>query len=388
MKNRYLYSNIIGDIKEKMVFVSGPRQVGKTTLAKYIGSNLFKTYSYLNWDYQPDRKTIIKSELPANTKLLIFDELHKYKNWKNYIKGIFDRYRNDFFILLTGSARLDIYKKGGDSLAGRYHQYILHPFSLAELLESKADNKLFDKLFFPENINGKKILETLIKYGPFPEPYLKKDDTHWRRWQIEKNERLIKEEVRNLTTIEDLSAIQILVELLPDKVGSPLSINNLREDIEAAHKTLVNYLKVLELFYFHFRIYPYAKKTVRSLKKMAKLYLWDWSVIENEGVRFENLVASHLFKYSDFLKNSQGHKVQLNYLRDKEGREVDFLFTIDDKPWFAVEVKLEEEKSYLDYYQQRLKIPFVYQVVKKSGIDYLKKGIRIISADKFLTAFV
>ena len=145
---------------------------------------------------------------------------------------------------------------------------------------------------------------------------------------------------------------------------------------------------MLELFYFHFRIYPYSKKTVRSLKKMAKLYLWDWSVINNEGVRFENLIASHLLKYAHFLKNSQGYKAQLHYLRDSEGREVDFLFTIDDKPWFAVEVKLDEEKSYLDYYQQRLGIPFVYQVVKKSGIDYLKKGIRIISADKFLTAFV
>ena len=388
MRDRYLSSHIVRDIKEKMVFVSGPRQVGKTTLAKYLGSNFFKSYSYLNWDYQPDRKKIIKSELPANTKLLIFDELHKYKSWKNYIKGIFDKHKNDFYILLTGSARLDIYRKGGDSLAGRYHQYILHPFSLAELLELKINNKLFDKLFFSENINGNKILERLIKYGPFPEPYLKKDDAHWRRWQIEKNERLIKEEIRDLTTIEDLSAIQILVELLPSKVGLPLSVNNLREDLEVAHKTLVNYLRVLELFYFHFRIYPYSKKTVRSLKKMAKLYLWDWSVINNEGVRFENLIASHLLKYAHFLKNSQGYKAQLHYLRDSEGREVDFLFTIDDKPWFAVEVKLDEEKSYLDYYQQRLGIPFVYQVVKKSGIDYLKKGIRIISADKFLTAFV
>ena len=388
MRDRYLSSHIVRDIKEKMVFVSGPRQVGKTTLAKYLGSNFFKSYSYLNWDYQPDRKKIIKSELPANTKLLIFDELHKYKSWKNYIKGIFDKHKNDFYILLTGSARLDIYRKGGDSLAGRYHQYILHPFSLAELLELKINNKLFDKLFFSENINGNKILERLIKYGPFPEPYLKKDDAHWRRWQIEKNERLIKEEIRDLTTIEDLSAIQILVELLPSKVGLPLSVNNLREDLEVAHKTLVNYLRVLELFYFHFRIYPYSKKTVRSLKKMAKLYLWDWSVINNEGVRFENLIASHLLKYAHFLKNSQGYKAQLYYLRDSEGREVDFLFTIDDKPWFAVEVKLDEEKSYLDYYQQRLGIPFVYQVVKKSGIDYLKKGIRIISADKFLTAFV
>ncbi|EKE14187.1 MAG: hypothetical protein ACD_12C00636G0002 [uncultured bacterium] len=388
MRNRYLASHIVKDIKEKMVFVSGPRQVGKTTLAKYLGLNFYKTYSYLNWDYQPDRKMIINSTLPSNAIFLIFDELHKYKNWKNYIKGIFDKHKNNFSILLTGSARLDIYRKGGDSLSGRYHQYILHPFSLAELLEIKTNNKPFDKLIFSENINSNKILASLVKYGPFPEPYLKHDDIHWRRWQIEKNERLIKEEIRDLTTIEDLSAIQILVELLPGKVGSPLSVNNLREDLEVAHKTLTNYLRVLELFYFHFRIYPYAKKTLRSLKKMAKLYLWDWSVIDNEGIRFENLIASHLLKYSHFLKNSQGYNAQMYYLRDSEGREVDFLFMIDDKPWFAVEVKLEEKKSHLDYYQQRLKIPFIYQVIKKSGVDVFKKNIRIISADKFLTAFI
>jgi len=388
MKDRYLTKYVVKDLKEKMVFVAGPRQVGKTYLAQYLGKKYFQPYSYLNWDYQPDRKKIISFQLPSNMKLLIFDELHKYKNWKNYIKGIFDKHKTDFKILLTGSARLDIYKKSGDSLMGRYHQYTLHPFSLAEIAKTKTSNQPWQKLEFAKNDKTVGIIEDLIKYGPFPEPFLKQNEIHWRRWQSEKTDRLIKEEIRDLTVIKDLSALQILVELIPDKVGSLLSINNLREDLEVAHKTLVNYLRILELFYFHFRIYPYSKNNVRSLKKMAKLYLWDWSVIKDDGAKFENLIASHLFKYAHFLQNSQGLKTKIGYLRDNEGREVDFIFTVDDKPWFAVEVKINEEKSYLDYFKKKLDIPFIYQVIRKSKIDHFNDEIRIISADKFLTAFV
>lgn len=388
MKDRYLTEYVIKDLKEKMVFVAGPRQVGKTYLAQYLGKKYFRPYTYLNWDYQPDRKKIISFQLPSNTELLIFDELHKYKNWKNYIKGIFDKHKSDFKILLTGSARLDIYKKSGDSLMGRYHQYTLHPFSYSEIAKTKTSNQPWQKLEFSENVKGKDIIDNLIKYGPFPEPFLKQNEIHWRRWQSERTDRLIKEEIRDLTVIKDLSALQILVELIPSKVGSLLSINNLRKDLEVAHKTLVNYLRILELFYFHFRIYPYSKNNIRSLKKMAKLYLWDWSVIKNEGAKFENLIASHLLKYAHFLQNSQGLKTKISYLRDNEGREVDFIFTVDDKPWFAVEAKINEENSRLDYFKKKLNIPFVYQVINKPKIDYFNDEIRIISADKFLTAFV
>lgn len=388
MKDRYLTQYLVKDLREKMVFVAGPRQVGKTSLAQYLGKNYFHSYSYLNWDYQPDRKKIINFQLPSDTKLLIFDELHKYKNWKNYIKGIYDKHKTDFKILLTGSARLDIYKKSGDSLMGRYHQYTLHPFSLAEIVKTKVSNQLWQKLKFEDNNQMSEVIKNLLKFGPFPEPFLKQDASHWRRWQSEKTDRLIKEEIRDLTVIKDLSSLQILVELIPNKIGSLLSINNLREDLEVAHKTLVNYLRILELFYFHFRIYPYSKNNVRSLKKMAKLYLWDWSVIEDEGAKFENLVASHLLKYAHFLQNSQGFKAKISYLRDNEGREVDFIFTIDDKPWFAVEVKINKEESHLDYFKKKLDVPFIYQVVRKSKVDYFKDEVRVISVDKFLTAFV
>ena len=266
---------------------------------------------------------------------------------------------------------------------GRYHQYTLHPFSLAEIAKTKTSNQPWQKLEFAKNDKTVGIIEDLIKYGPFPEPFLKQNEIHWRRWQSEKIDRLIKEEIRDLTVIKDLSALQILVELIPSKVGSLLSINNLREDLEVAHKTLVNYLRILELFYFHFRIYPYSKNNIRSLKKMAKLYLWDWSVIKDEGAKFENLIASHLLKYAHFLQNSQGLKAKINYLRDNEGREVDLIFTIDDKPWFAVEVKISEEMSHLEYFKKKLDIPFVYQVIRKPKIDYFNNEIRIISEFMF-----
>lgn len=388
MKDRYLTNYLIKDLKEKMVFIAGPRQVGKTSLAQYLGKNYFQSYSYLNWDYQPDRKKIIGFQLPSDTNLLIFDELHKYKNWKNYIKGIYDKHKADFKILLTGSARLDIYKKSGDSLMGRYHQYTLHPFSLAEVAKTQISNQPWHKLEFDGNDKTIEIIEDLIQFGPFPEPFLKQDIAHWRRWQSEKIDRLIKEEIRDLTVIKDLSSLQILVELIPSKVGSLLSINNVREDLEVAHKTVVNYLRILELFYFHFRIYPYSKNNVRSLKKMAKLYLWDWSVIEDEGAKFENFIASHLLKYAHFLQNSQGFKTKISYLRDNEGREIDFILTIDDRPWFAVEVKTTEEKSHLNFFKKKLNIPFIYQVIRKPKIDYFNDEVRVISADKFLTAFI
>lgn len=389
MKTRYLVSEMNQDLKDKIVLLAGPRQVGKTTLAKVLGETN-SPFAYFNWDYQPDRKKITNYQFPGDGNLLIFDELHKYKHWKNYIKGVYDRFKGTFKFLVTGSAKLDIYRKGGDSLTGRYHYYVLHPFSLPEILGKKIKVQPFDKLIFFEDQKNPVVLNRLWRFGPFPEPYLKQDAIFWRRWQAERVDRLIKEEIRDLRMIGNLSDLQILADLLPNKVGSLLSINSLREDLEVAHKTAVNYLDVLEMFYFHFRIYPYTAKKLRSLKKMAKLYLWDWSIVENEGARFENMVASHLLKLADYLKNTQGFKTQLFYLRDSEGREVDFLLTIDNKPWFAVEAKINEEKSssWLEYFDQRLKIPFLYQVIKQPGVDYYLKKIRVLSADKFLSGLV
>lgn len=396
---RYLENNILKDLSEKMVFISGPRQVGKTTLAKSIGNNYFSNeFSYLNWDNREDRKSILSSTYRADKKLVIFDELHKYKKWKNHLKGEYDKYRESFKIIVTGSARLDIYRKGGDSLLGRYHSYRLHPLTLPELLKTTTKLKPFvrrtpvgEKLSFAKtDKNTVGLLNDLFVFGGFPEVFLKKNERFLRRWHNERVDRLIKEDIRDIETLKDISSIQILVDILPNKAGSVFSLNSLREDLGVTHKTVSLWVDILEKFYYHFRIYPFQSKKIQSLRKEPKIYLWDWSELKNEGARFENLIASHLLKFCHYLHDYEGYKIELCYLRDKEKREVDFLVTVDNKPWFCAEVKSSFSgiPVNLRYFKNKLQIPFSYMVIKDDGHDHIKDNIRIISANKFLTALI
>ena len=341
MIKRYLEKYILEDLKDKMVFVSGPRQVGKTTLAKQIGNKFFlDRYEYLNWDNRQDRKVILNGIFQADRRLFIFDEIHKYRNWKNYLKGEYDKYRERFQILVTGSARLDIYIKGGDSLLGRYHSYKLHPLSLHELLNKEIRYAPFKELIFLDgNKKQKELFDTLFIFGAFPEIFIKQSKKELRRWHNERTDRLIKEDIRDIENIRDISALQVLIELLPVKVGSLFSLNSLREDLGVTHKTVSLWVDILEKFYYHFRIYPFQSTRIKSLRKEPKMYLWDWSEIEDENIKLENMMASHLLKFCDFLSDMEGYKAQLYYLRDKEQREVDFLVSIGNKPWFCVEVK-------------------------------------------------
>jgi predicted AAA+ superfamily ATPase len=388
-KSRYLTDDIKRDLNEKMVFIGGARQVGKTTLAREIIANEFSHSTYYNWDYKPDRKKINSGELPGEEGLLIFDEIHKYKKWKNLVKGIYDIHKQKYKILVTGSARLNIYRKSGDSLQGRYHYYTLHPFSLSELENISNQWKHFEEIQF-KNQNYKTSFEVLYTYGGFPETAIAQDDRVLRRWHNEKLERLFREDIRDIENIRDISSMKLLGDLLPSKAAGPLSINNLREDLEVSHRAITSWLNILESFYYHFRIFPYTSKLIRSIKKEPKIYLIDWSEVENEGARFENLIASHLLKFTDYLFERDGFKTGLFYLRNVDKKEVDFLVTIDNKPWFAVEVKLSETipSGSLSYFRERLKIPFSFQVVKQSEIDIIKNEIRVISADKFLSGLI
>ncbi|KFO68576.1 hypothetical protein ER57_03145 [Smithella sp. SCADC] len=392
MKKRYLVDDILRDLDEKMVFIGGARQVGKTSMAKYIAENHYKTSDYLNWDVREDRRNIIQSSFKGNAGIILFDEIHKYKDWKNYLKGQYDKHRGDFKILVTGSARLDVYRRGGDSLMGRYFYYRLHPFSLAECFEKQNLIKPLDEISIvnapPE---ASKALASLIKFGGFPEPFLKQSERGLRRWHSQRLERLVKEDIRDLENIRDLSSLQILVDLIPTKVGSLLSLNALREDLSVAHKTVANWMDILERFYYHFRIYPFTNKKIKSLKKEPKLYLWDWSEItDNRGAKLENVVASHLLKLCHYLHDVDGYKTDLCFLRDIDGREVDFLVTNNGRPWFAVEVKSSSKdilKS-LTYFGNKLDIPFLYQIVDERNIDIRKDKIRILSMEKFLLSLV
>ncbi|MBI2119401.1 MAG: ATP-binding protein [Elusimicrobia bacterium] len=387
LKERYLTDPILEDIKEKMVFVGGPRQVGKTTLAKsFIGSH-FRETAYFNWDNPQERRKIISSEWPGNTELIILDEIHKYKRWKRFIKGTYDTLKDRYRFLVTGSARMNVYRKGGDSLMGRYRYYLLHPFSLAEMTGSKLKVQPFQEL---QTGHPNKYLDVLEKFGGFPEPLFSQNERTLRRWLTERNERLFREDIRDVEFIREINTMKLLSDMLPNKVGSLLSTNAIREDLEVSHRAASHWLDVLEIFHYHYRIYPFVRAPYRSLKKVPKLYLWDWSEIPNEAARFENLVASHLFKFVSWWHDREGYKAKLYFLRDSSQREVDFLVTVDEKPWFAMEVKTEDENisPHLKYFQERLNIPYVYQVLRKEGVDKFANRVRIISADKLLAGLV
>ncbi|MDX8408508.1 MAG: ATP-binding protein [Mariprofundales bacterium] len=388
MKNRYLADCIAEDLKNKMVFISGPRQVGKTSLGMEIAKKHFNHVDYLNWDARDDRKRIVQANFFGDADVIMLDEIHKFDDWKNHIKGLFDKHNRQFSILVTGSARLDVYRRGGDSLMGRYYAYRLHPFSMAEMIGKQPAITPFETIEFPaSSMESVDTINNLTKFGGFPEPLFAQSNRELRRWHNQRVDRLVKEDIRDVENIKSLSQLQILVDVLPQRVGSLLSLNALREDFSVAHKTIAHWMDILERFYYHFRIYPFNHNKIRSLKKNPKLYLWDWSEVPDQGgARLENLVASHLLKLCHYLQDVQGYKTALHFLRDVDGREVDFLVTESGEPWFAVEVKhsAAKDSNHLSYFADRLQIPLLYQVVAQNGVDKICNNIRTISVDKFL----
>jgi hypothetical protein len=319
---RYLAEQVIRDLGRKMVFIAGPRQVGKTTLALGLPGG---EAGYLNWDVPDHRERILRRELPVSP-LWVFDELHKYRSWRGLLKGLFDARRRGQQILVTGSARLDFYRFGGDSLQGRYHLLRLHPLSAPELrLRTSTD------------------LERLATLGGFPEPFFGGSDVEARRWSREHRQRLIHEDVTSLERVQDLGNLELLMLRLPDLVGSPLSINALREDLQVSHKTVANWLDILERLYAIFRLSPLGAPRIRAVKKERKHYHFDWTVVPEPGPRFENLVGSHLLKWVHYQQDAAGRDLELRYFRDTDGREVDFVIVERRAPLLAVECKLSDE---------------------------------------------
>ncbi len=391
MLPRYLEESVLEDLAEKMVFLGGPRQVGKTTLAKTLGRCRFKeSVKYLNWDSREDRKRILAGTFAADEALIIFDEIHKYRHWKTFIKGFFDKNRARYRIIVTGSSRLDVYRKGGDSLLGRYHHYRLHPLSLREVASRSAPKTHVGRAlgFQDSTAATRDALDRLLKFGGFPEIFLKGTEKALQRWHNQRLDALVTQDIRDIENLRDLSGIETLIHLLPDKVGGLLSVNSLREDLMVTHKTAASWVDVLERFYYHFRIHPHQSSRIKALRKEPKLYLWDWSEVADDGARFENLIASHLLKFCHYLHDVEGIRIELRFLRDVEGREVDFLLTVDGKPWFCVEAKTSDKTASrsLLHFKRKLGLPLVYQVLREPGEDYIKDGARVISADKFLTA--
>ncbi len=367
MKRRYLASTIEDFLTDRMVFLGGPRQVGKTTLClSFLKNKSVRSPAYLNWDDVSSRAALRRGQLPPDP-LLVIDEIHKYKLWRGLIKGFYDKNKGYQNYLITGSARLDYYRKGGDSLLGRYRYLRLHPFSVNEAKITTASD-----------------FKALLKFGGFPEPFLRQSEKEQRLWCRERLYRIVNDDISDMENLKDYSRLETLAESLNGRVGSLLSLKSLEEDLQVSQKTIAHWVEILERVYYLFRIYPYGAPKIRALKKASKVYLWDWGEVEDSGARFENLVASHLLKYCHYLEDTEGEKMELRYLKDTSQREVDFVLLRNKKPLFAIECKSGEKqvsKSIL-YFKERTSIPRFYQVHSGKS-DYLsREGVRVLPFTK------
>jgi len=371
MLKRRISSYISKDLEKKMVFIAGPRQCGKTTLARSL--NPTESQEYYNWDFGENRKKLLQYILNPDVLLWIFDEIHKYKSWKNWLKGVYDKFHDQKKILVTGSAKLDLYSRGGDSLQGRYFLYRLHPVTLSELVGNEFSE---DFSWFQDFSHTQKIQEALIQLlqrGGFPEPLLSFSQRDTDRWRMNYSSRLIQEDIRDLESVSDLGKMELLYEHCPELVGSPLSINHLRTHLEVAHKTLERWITIFEKTYSVFRIPPLEGKVIKAIKKEQKLYLWDWSRVTDEGARFENCIAVHLLRWCHFMEDVYGKKAELRYFRTRMGHEVDFVVTLDHKPYAAIEVKLKQKPidKNMFYFLEHFEVPYAFQVSLYGEDNYI-----------------
>jgi len=362
---RYITPHILDDLRSKMVFISGPRQVGKTTLAKGILSSDFPSGRYLDWDLDEDRQDILKKRWDRDDRLLVFDELHKFPKWKTWIKGVYDVSHQSHAFLVTGSARLDIYRRGGDSLMGRYHPWRLHPFTLDEL---------------PNGISPKEGFQRLMALGGFPEPFIRGDERDARRWRRERFDRVLREDIRDLESIRNIQLLGLFLDMLRQRVGGLVTLSNIATDLQISAKTAKVWLDVLERMYLLFTVRPYTKSLPRAVLKPPKVYFFDNAdVLAGEGERFENLVATSLLKRLHFLEDRDGYRYELRYLRDKEGREIDFVILKENHLEELIEVKWSDDeisKSLL-YYTERLKPEKATQITAHLRRPHSRGRIRV-----------
>lgn len=392
-----IYSNLLEDHLAKnrqMILLSGPRQVGKTTLARAV----LPEAAYLNFDITGDAMKIMGGvekiaevlalDVPAKrARSVIFDELHKYANWKHFLKGFFDRYEKDLKIVATGSARMDVYRRGGDSLMGRSFSYRVHPLSIGELASAECDlEAMFQE---PKDVSRVEIAR-LMQFGGFPEPFLDGSRRFYTRWQNSRLDKIFNEDLRDLSRVQDLRGVKMLAELLRVRVSGEINHASLGRDLGVSIDTVKNWIGLLESVYFCYSVRPYFRNVANSIRKMPKIYLWDWSLIADKGARNENFVASHLLKSVDWWTDSGLGRFELCYIRDKQQHEVDFVVTKDGEPLMLVEVKssLDEPLSpNLRAFAEKLKVKYAFQVaVEAEGtainpLDYAGHPVRVAFAD-------
>jgi predicted AAA+ superfamily ATPase len=406
MKNRYIQQSIQDDalMSKKMAIITGPRQVGKTTMVQNILEEFSSNQNYFNFDDEEFRKIWIKNPkaLIPNTpqSLVAFDEIHKDRKWKNKLKGLYDLYGKSTNFVITGSARLDFYRKSGDSLQGRYFPYRLHPFTYGETSNYKGPpEKEWIENSQNSNSNSKNKhneiikINDLINLGGFPEPLLGGNLSRAKRWQRLYRERLIEEDVRDLQNIRELRNLENLTILLRERIGSQLSYESLRQDLSCSPDSVFRWIQLLETLYYCYTIRPYSKNIKNSLKKEPKVFLYDWAQVDSEskiGANWENMIGSHLLKNVHAWTDMGEGEFELFYLRDKQKREVDFFVTKNKHPYLMLEVKSNNPNinPSLIYYQKLLKPQFCIQLIKNSKGERFKNmahpEIMVMSAEKFL----
>lgn len=366
--DRFQKDLIVKDLERKIVILSGPRQVGKTWLSKNIGQS-FLNPVYLNYDAIDHRNVIEARSWLPKTDLLVLDELHKMDHWKSYLKGIYDTKEDHLSILVTGSARLETFRGAGDSLAGRYFHHQLLPLSLAEIPNARPTD-----------------LDDLLSLGEFPEPFLSSSLPESARWRLQYIDGLIREDILDFEKVHDFKKIQLTLDLLRKRVGSPLSYKSIADDISASPNTVKRYVEIFEALFIIFRVTPYSKNIARSLLKEPKIYFYDTGMVDgDDGVKFENHVAMSLLKHLKMHQEKSGKRAELMYLRTKERKEIDFCRVLDGQIFDACEVKLSDSKisKNIKFFKERYSFP-MQQIVKNLRVERVDEGIEVRRGFDFL----
>jgi predicted AAA+ superfamily ATPase len=371
--DRLLSTHIKKHSDKKITVMSGPRQSGKTTLAK----SLYKNYEYFNYDNDEDRLALSQKHWRRDVDCVLFDELHKMPEWKRWVKGIYDKEGNTPRLLVTGSANLDTFRKVGDSLAGRYFHYRMHPLDLKEAT-----------LFW--NKDSTLVFNHLIQFGGFPEPFLMGDETFYRRWQKTHLDIMLRQDFLDVYSVKSIKSIEILLSLLQTRVGGAISFAHLATDLQADPKSVKSWLSMLQDIYAIFKVTPYHSNIARALLKEPKYYFYDIGRIHDKGAQLENLVACSLLKELHFIEDIWGHTCNLHYLRTKEGREIDFLITINGQPRLCIEVKTSDNtpSKHFSHFQSFLGGIQCIQLVLNIQREYdTADGIQVRSLIPFLAKF-
>jgi predicted AAA+ superfamily ATPase len=388
-KYKKIWDELAAD--KAMVFLAGPRQSGKTTLAKGIADE-YASCLYFNWDILSHRDRLIKNSTffeeverkGADRPLIILDEIHKYRDWKNYLKGVYDQFHDSYRFLVSGSGRLDLYQKGGDSLAGRYFMFHLWPFTLAELARNDATLESFMATPLETNTDRgaelKQLWDGLAELSGFPEPYLSGKTTTWRRWSNSYAQQLIREDIRELTDVKSATTMETLYHLLSSRIGSPISIPSLSRDLQVSYNSVQNWLAIFERFFMLFSVTPWSARIARAIQKERKLYLFDTPRIMDRASRFENMVALELWRAVTAWNDVGYGNFSLHFIKNKEQQEVDFLLARDDEPLLLIEAKIADiqPSAALRKFQQALDVPAVQVVNEGDGYRFFTNGTQKI----------